>query len=135
MQIMSDTLIGVLIGSGLSFFGVIISAGFNLFLENRRNQNKHNDSIKQKRAEVYLRLYKLYNSYSVESANERKKVIDKQIYEATLELEIYGSEKIIASIEPIQIESDNFSQQIESFRVAIRTELEMNKPNNASCIL
>lgn len=123
---MSDTILGVLIGGSFTLGGVIINIFTNLLMEKQRYKNDRLKTINQKKDDIYLKIYKLYYQYAHELTPDKYKTL-KEIYEATLELKIYGSKKISTSVEKIDIESTTFSQDIEQILINIRKELRVEK--------
>jgi len=119
-QTIDETLLGVLIGSGLSLFGSLITIVATYFLERFKNKYKEKDYFAKKREEIYKRLYKLYASYS-EAQDKESKI--NEILDATYEIQIYGSKKMKKIVDEINFNDINFKTQLDDFSKAIREEL------------
>lgn len=117
---MSETLIGIFIGSGLSLAGSLITIIANYLLEHSKNRYKEKDYLAKRREDVYLRIFKLYAKYSV---NESKEELLKEILDATYEVYIYGSKNISQIIDSIDPNGDKFDLQLENLRSELRKEL------------
>ncbi len=119
---MSETLVGVLIGSVLSLAGSLITIAANYFLERVRNKYSKNDYLFKKREEVYLKIFKLYGHYAV---SKNKEKVLQEILDATYEVQIYGSPKMAKLIEELDLSqsSENFENELEKQKNEIRKEL------------
>lgn len=123
---MSETILGVLIGGSFTLGGVIINIITNFLMERRRYKNDRLKTINQKKDEIYLKIYKLYYQFAHELTPDKQKTL-LEIYEATLELKMYGSRKISAMVEKIDPKRPTFSQDIEQVLMDIRKELRVEK--------
>lgn len=120
---MNDTILGVLIGSGLSLVGSLITILSNFIIEKKRNKYREKDYFQKRREEIYKTLYYLYDSYSY--SNDRNQTI-RDILKASSDINIYGSKKvqdIVRKIEVNENTNDFDEKQLNEFRKAIREEL------------
>lgn len=117
---MSETLLGVLIGSGLSLIGSLITIVANYLIERFKNKYRARDYLVKKREEIYIKIFKLYARYSI---SENKQELLNGILDATYEVYIYGSKNISQIVDDIDPLSDNFETQLEHLREELRKEL------------